>query len=154
MNVRRLLHGCVWIAGFLFVLDRIAKWLVITHIAQPIPLTPFFYLDYAINRGISCGLFYFTDTVGFVVVSSIIAALLSAIMVWTWRVYQRGGLIIGQLLIISGGLSNLCDRVLFGGVVDYLGLHWGEWCFPLFNIADVAIDVGVVILIVQNMAKK
>jgi signal peptidase II len=51
-------------------------------------------------------------------------------------------------LIIGGALGNLVDRLRFGHVTDFVQVYWGDWSFPAFNVADSAISVGAVLLIV------
>jgi signal peptidase II len=58
---------------------------------------------------------------------------------------------LGLALILGGALGNLYDRVVFGHVVDFLLLHWRGWHYPAFNVADSAITVGAVILVVDGL---
>jgi signal peptidase II len=51
-------------------------------------------------------------------------------------------------LIIGGALGNLIDRLRFGHVTDFVQVYWGDWSFPAFNVADSAISVGAVLLVV------
>ncbi len=58
---------------------------------------------------------------------------------------------IGFALVVSGALGNLLDRFLYGSVVDFLLIHWNtSWYYPAFNVADIAITVGVGILLIDN----
>lgn len=139
------------IAGTLFLLDRLAKYLVGITSEVPFDITSWFSIDYVLNRGISWGLFSFASTIGFVVVSITIACLLGTIVWWTHRSYKRQESITAQLLIIFGGVSNLIDRALYGGVIDYIGINIMGWQFPWFNIADAAINVGVFLLVLQSV---
>ena len=54
-------------------------------------------------------------------------------------------------LIIGGALGNLIDRVRFGHVTDFIQVYWHEWAFPAFNVADSAISVGAVMLILFSL---
>ena len=54
-------------------------------------------------------------------------------------------------LILGGALGNIVDRVRFGYVVDFVHLHWGPWSFYVFNIADAAITIGVIILLFRAL---
>ena len=138
-------------AGIIFCLDRLAKYIVVTCLETPLDVTSWFSIDYVLNRGISWGLFSFTDTTGFVVVSSIIALLLGIIFWWTYRIYKRNEPITAQLFIMAGGISNIIDRVLYNGVIDYIGITIAGWHFAWFNIADAAINLGVIMLVIQGL---
>lgn len=50
-------------------------------------------------------------------------------------------------LIIGGAIGNLIDRIRFGHVTDFVQVYWGDWSFPAFNVADSAISVGAVLLV-------
>jgi signal peptidase II len=57
-------------------------------------------------------------------------------------------------MIIAGGLGNIYDRILFGGVFDFLDFHFKEYHWPAFNIADSIICIGVFLLIFEDLFKK
>lgn len=141
----------IFAASTVFFLDRLAKYFVGILPIIPIDITTWFSIDYVLNRGISWGLFAFDSTIGFVIVSSAITLLLAVIAWWTYHSYKRQEPILAQLLILSGGISNLIDRALYGGVIDYIGVTIMGWHFPWFNIADMAINIGVFLLILQGM---
>jgi signal peptidase II len=72
------------------------------------------------------------------------------LMVWLLR---RGGsrlLCAGLALIVGGALGNLWDRMSLGHVVDFVLVHYGGWTFPAFNVADSAITVGAIALILDG----
>ena len=53
--------------------------------------------------------------------------------------------------MIGGAIGNLYDRLVHGYVVDYLSFHWGDWYYPAFNLADTAITLGAVGLVLQSL---
>ena len=55
--------------------------------------------------------------------------------------------------ILGGAVGNLVDRLLHGYVVDFLQFHWGGWAFPAFNIADTAITIGAIGLILDELLR-
>jgi signal peptidase II len=57
----------------------------------------------------------------------------------------------GLALILGGALGNVIDRVRFGHVVDFIDLHAGGWHWPAFNVADSAITLGAVLLILDGL---
>ena len=154
MNRRLQLVLSVCAALAVLVLDRVSKVYALTFFTEPISINRFLTFDLAFNRGISCGFFHFTGSIGFFIVSVLVSVVLAIIVVWTWRVYHRGGLIIGQLLVIAGGASNILDRLLYAGVIDFISVSLNGWHWALFNIADVAINIGVLILLSQSLLTK
>lgn len=56
---------------------------------------------------------------------------------------------IGLALVLGGAFGNLVDRAAYGWVIDFIHLHWQDWYWPAFNIADTAITVGAVILVID-----
>ena len=72
---------------------------------------------------------------------------------WMWETKQRF-MKLCLALICSGAIGNLIDRFRFGGVVDFIDFHMGDWHWPAFNIADSSICVGAVMLIVYSFVIK
>ena len=56
-------------------------------------------------------------------------------------------------LILGGAIGNVIDRLLHGYVVDFLDFYWGGWHFPAFNVADSAISIGAVCLILDELLR-
>ena len=54
-------------------------------------------------------------------------------------------------LVIGGALGNVVDRFKYGAVADFIDIHWGDYHWPAFNLADAAISVGVVILLIDAL---
>ncbi|MEE8339295.1 MAG: signal peptidase II [Xanthomonadales bacterium] len=85
----------------------------------------------------------------FVVLASLVSLVL---LVWLLRLPRhewRTGLSLG--LIIGGAIGNLIDRVQLGYVVDFIDVYFRDWHYPAFNIADSAITVGVVLLLLDGV---
>ena len=87
---------------------------------------------------------------------SIFAALVSlVILVWITRLSTQQKLEgLALALILGGALGNLYDRLTLGYVVDFLDFHWSGRHFPAFNIADSAISVGAVLILVEGFIKR
>ncbi|MGC8810813.1 MAG: signal peptidase II, partial [bacterium] len=62
--------------------------------------------------------------------------------------------ILSLSLILGGAIGNLIDRLRYGEVIDFLDVHWYDWHWPAFNIADSSITMGVILLFYQIMRKK
>lgn len=75
------------------------------------------------------------------------------ILIWLRRLPRRGhGLTAAGLALVMGGaLGNVIDRVLWGYVVDFIHVHYGDWYFPAFNVADSSITIGAGLLILDSV---
>jgi signal peptidase II len=60
----------------------------------------------------------------------------------------------GLIFMISGAIGNVIDRVRFGAVIDFISLHYKKWYFPTFNVADMAISLGVILVFIQSFKEK
>jgi signal peptidase II len=103
------------------------------------------FFDYVLvwNTGISYGLFDRLPVWGLGVV---MAVAILALAIW-WVRADSALIRVGLALAIGGALSNALDRLLYGAVADFFHLHWGTWSFYIFNLADVAITLGVILLL-------
>jgi signal peptidase II len=79
--------------------------------------------------------------------------ILTLIVAWLWRmpVGASRWVAAGLALVAGGAVGNVWDRLARGYVVDFLQFHWQSWFFPAFNVADSAITVGAVMLILDGM---
>jgi signal peptidase II len=108
-------------------------------------VTPFF--DYVLvwNTGISYGLF---DGLPVWALGVLMLVAMAALAFWWWR-SSEFLVRLGLALCLGGALSNALDRLVFGAVADFFHFHWGSWSFYIFNIADMAITLGVILLLVD-----
>ena len=133
--------------------DQLTKWLVLGYFENRYPrveLTGFFNLVLVFNKGAAFSLF--AQAAGWQTPLLAAFALAAAVIVSVLIVRNpgRGLLCLGLALILGGALGNLIDRVRFGHVVDFLDFHALGWHWPAFNVADSAITVGAVILILEG----
>lgn len=138
-----------------FIADQALKWLITMPLQLQargqITLLPMFDLTWTENRGVSMGFLTAGSEmerwllVGFTALIALIVA------IWLWR-ERRLGDTLALGLVLGGALGNILDRVRFGFVVDFLDLHFGEWRpFLVFNLADAAISIGVVVLLLRAL---
>jgi signal peptidase II len=141
------------VAMIVFALEQVTKWIVLgpldlRNVGQ-IELLPIFNLTYTENHGISLGLLPATsDTMRWLLVlgTSIIAIIVAW---WITRERNRGDQV-ALGMVLGGALGNILDRVRHGYVVDFADLHFGSIRpFFIFNVADAAISIGVVILLLR-----
>ena len=145
------------IAFLVFVFDQAVKWVVISPLNlrnqpdQVIHLVSFFDLRWVENRGVSLGLFSAGTDGGRWLLVALTAAIAIFVAVWMWKEKRRDDSA-ALALVLGGALGNILDRARFGYVVDYADLHFGEWRpFLVFNVADAAITIGVLLLLVRAL---
>lgn len=150
--VARLALVLLWVAA-LGALDLTIKYLVITELMSPprvIPVTPFFNLMLAYNPGVSFGLF--SDTMGSA--PRMFAALQGVIVVGfvIWAVRAKTIAERVSVTVMAGGASgNVVDRFWNLNVTDYLDFHAFGWSWPAFNLADVFIVCGTLLLVATSI---
>ena len=82
----------------------------------------------------------------------VLATAVSGVMIaWLWRIRQEGPIVLmaGLSFVLGGAIGNLIDRAMLGYVTDFIQVWFGSWAFPSFNVADSAITVGAVLLIID-----
>ena len=144
------------LAAIAFALDRFAKALVVGPLGLTVPgdslyVLPFFNLTRENNIGVSLSLLpATTDEMRWLLVAG---TSLIALVVLVWMLRERKlGEILPLGLVLGGAASNILDRIRHGYVVDYADLHFGEWRpFLIFNVADAAISIGVVIILARAL---
>ncbi|MCL6249880.1 signal peptidase II [Altererythrobacter sp. KTW20L] len=131
--------------------NYVVEVLGLRRIGDHYPLLPFFDLTRTNNYGVSLGMFQATSMEmrwGLVLLTAGIAA---GVFVWIMRETQKWD-IAGLSLILGGALGNIVDRYSLGFVIDYADFHIGSVRpFMIFNLADAAITVGVVILLYRAL---
>lgn len=142
------------IALVILISDQLSKlWLLYVYQIElngDLLVAPFATITLVWNRGISYGLFQQEAEFGrwALVVISFVAAI--AFMVWLAKNPPR--LVSWALgLVIGGAIGNGIDRLAYGAVVDFVHLHWGRFSWYVFNVADCAIVVGVVLLLLDAL---
>ncbi len=148
------MKGYLWLSALVVVLDQITKvW--VQQVLRPYqvePVLPVFNLTLVFNEGAAFS--FLADAGGwqrpvFVVLAVVVSV---ALAVWLVRLTPRQRwLAAGLALVLGGAVGNLIDRVLFGHVVDFLDFHWAGWHWPAFNVADSAITLGVIGVLIDGV---
>ncbi|MEM1082422.1 MAG: signal peptidase II, partial [Pseudomonadota bacterium] len=74
------------------------------------------------------------------------------LLTWLWQLpHQARALPVALMLLLGGAIGNMVDRVRLGYVVDFIDLHARGWHWPAFNIADSAIVIGVIVLLIESL---
>ena len=144
----------LWLSALVIVLDQATKlWIVASFDEfKVLVVWPVFNLTLVYNTGAAFSLL--ADAGGwqrtfFISVASVVTLVMA---VWLSRLQPAERLTgWGLALVIGGAIGNLIDRVRLGKVIDFLQWHWQDWYFPSFNLADSAITLGVVLLLVDGL---
>lgn len=145
------------LSAVVIVLDQLSKWLISSWLSlyETVPVLPSFNLTLAHNSGAA---FSFLAGAGgwqrwfFTILALAVTAVL---VVWMNRLKPAARLEAASLaLIIGGAIGNVIDRILHGYVIDFLDVYYGSYHWPAFNIADSAICVGAILLIIDSFRTK
>ena len=146
------------IAGVIFAVDQYVKWLVAGPLRLQergvIDLLPFFDLRWTENYGVSLGLLRADSMEMRWALIAMTGAIALGVFVWMMREKAMGE-VIALAMVLGGALGNIRDRKTFGYVIDYADLHIGEFRpFLIFNIADAAISIGVLIILARSFLSR
>lgn len=136
-------------------LDQLTKLQVTQELAlyQRVPVLPFLDLVRLHNTGAAFSFLAGASGWQNWLFSGIAVVVSIGILWWLTRLPARGKtlLALGLALLLGGALGNLIDRVIYGYVVDFLLVYYGEWSYPAFNVADSAITGGVALLLFDGL---
>ncbi|WP_120076331.1 signal peptidase II [Aurantiacibacter odishensis] len=131
--------------------DYVVNTLGLTRVGDHYPLLPFFDFTRTNNYGVSLGMFEATSMEMRWILVGVTALIALVVLVWMMREKLLGE-ILALSLVLGGALGNIVDRYRFGYVVDYADFHIGTFRpFLIFNVADAAITVGVVIILARAL---
>ncbi len=132
----------------IFLIDMITKQLAVSFCSVPLVIIKnLLVFRLSFNRGISWGFFHSENPFIFLILSILIFLILCFLAKYTLDQQKIGKDIFGQLLVLAGGFANFTDRIRSGGVIDFIQLSYCNHYFPVFNVADVAITLGVCIML-------
>ena len=139
-----------------FILDRVSKILIINHSNTfgklDMSLNPFLNLNLIWNEGIAFGLFSFDEKNYYNLLTFLIIGI---ILVLLWLMSRSSGLEkFGFASVIGGSLGNVTDRIFYSSVPDFIDLNYNGFHWFVFNVADIFITLGVMILIFCEFKKK
>jgi signal peptidase II len=157
-SVKKAILQLILPAASVVVLDQITKVWVNSAIGlgQRIPIIPgFFNLVHVRNRGMAFGVMNRpgTDWGSYALIAASLVAI-ALLLVWFGKAKNEGyRVVIGLSLVLGGAVGNLIDRLRSGEVVDFLDFYLGplNWHWPAFNVADSALTVGTLWLVVYML---
>ena len=145
------------IATLIVIADQVTKWAIVQWLPlyDAVPVNAFINITHHQNYGAAWS--FLADAGGwqrwlFTGLASVVSVVL---VVWIWRIRNDGYLLLaaGLALVLGGAVGNLVDRIRLGYVTDFIQVYLGEALgyFPTFNVADAAISVGAVFLIIDTL---
>jgi|SRR5208283_2774816 len=134
----------------IFALDQLTKYFIKTHIGlfDIVRITSFFNIVHVLNTGSAFGLFKSLGNSFFIIIALLAMALITVLIIKDDR--NR----LALAVILGGASGNLCDRIIFGHVIDFLDFYAGSHHWPAFNIADSALTIGISLLLVKTVFEK
>jgi signal peptidase II len=142
----------LWIAVIVFISDQLTKFAAADYLTRhgDVNLTSFLNFSLVYNSGAAFG--FLSSASGWQNIFFIVITLIAGVVIlWMFRRLNPKDKLLasGLMLILGGALGNLADRLIHGYVVDFIDVYYGTWHWPAFNIADSAITVGAVLLIMD-----
>jgi signal peptidase II len=137
-------------------IDRITKTLIVQNLPfeQALPVMPFLNLFFTFNAGAA---FSFLGKAGGWqewLFGSIAVFISIFLIIWQLKIFSgHRWLKIALALILGGTLGNLYDRIIYHRVIDFLDFYYKQWHYATFNLADTAICVGAIMLVVDIVCK-
>jgi signal peptidase II len=147
----------LWISAAVIVVDQLTKFAAVRYLTRhaEVNLLPFLNLTLTHNAGAAFG--FLSDQPGwqkffFIAVASIAVAI---IFLWLRRLERDNRMVaLALALILGGAIGNVIDRLVYGYVIDFIDVVFGTWHFWVFNVADSAISIGAVLLIIDALPLK
>jgi signal peptidase II len=162
VNMLKLtLHKGHWISLVLVllavILDQYTKAVASTHLTYGVPVYVAPYLDWTLLHNPGAAFSFLSDQGGwqrwfFTVIAAVVSVVL---VIWIARLeVAKRFESIALALVLGGALGNLIDRIQLGYVVDFISLHYQQYYWPAFNIADSAICMGVAMLLLDMLRSR
>jgi signal peptidase II len=140
----------------IFVLDRITKYWIMQNlpIMGEININSFFSIVHVRNFGGVFGILHQSGYAKYIFI--LVPVLVAAALVFIIFKYTMSSLkMLALTLVLSGALGNIYDRVFYGSVVDFLDFFYGTYHWPAFNVADIAVSIGIgLIILLEFMTGK
>lgn len=135
------------------MLDQLSKQIIASSfsLGESHGVTSFFSWTYVQNSGAAFSLLAESGDMQryFLLSLSLIASLVLIVWMHKTRLFLRQRLL-GQSILLAGAVGNLIDRALYGAVIDFIDLHYGGFYWPVFNLADSFIFIGVALLLFEG----
>jgi len=140
----------------MFVIDRASKEYVIkfflSYQEPSYYLFPFLNLTLVWNSGMAFGLFE-SESNTYHIISAIIASVIIILIIWLYK----SKLLVEKIalsIVIGGAIGNLFDRIKYNAVPDFIDMHYRDFHWFVFNVSDIVITIGIILLLLSDILKK
>lgn len=147
----------LWISVIVLILDQWTKTIASSRLDLYVPnkVTEFFNLTLMHNEGVAFSILANQSGWQRYFIAVVASAIVIWLLYWLWNNARSMKLQNTALvLVIGGALGNIWDRVLLGYVVDFIEVHYNGYYWPAFNVADSAITLGAILLIIDAFKNK
>ena len=156
LNYKKKVLFEIFFVFLIFAIDRVSKSIIL-HLSKitgefEMTLTSYLNLSLIWNRGIAFGFFSFETNLYYNLISFLIGATILLIIIISKK--SKGVEKISFLMIIGGALGNLFDRFYYKSVIDFIDFSFQNFHWFIFNVSDIFISLGVIILILLEFKKK
>ena len=143
------------IATITLLLDQLSKWSALSNLKMGVPEQVFPFMNWLLLFNPGAAFSFLAQGSGWQRWFFTAIGLAACIyIIWLIRKSQNDKLLcIALSLILGGALGNVLDRLMYGAVVDFIDLHYANWHWPAFNIADSAICIGAALIIWGELRK-
>lgn len=135
------------IACLIVLVDIVTKQLALHHCQYERIINSFIYCELTINKGMSWSLFNKSHYFFIIFLSMLV------IFFFAWYTHERmykKYTIYGEIMVLAGAISNIFDRFIYGGVIDFIVIHYKTYAWPTFNVADIAIVLGGMLMLLTE----
>lgn len=136
------------------LLDMSTKYWIKTHVSfgEILYIFPGINFYYVNNPGLAFGFFFYDNIYYQQIITGVIVCIITIFLISLFKSVSYG-LMYDSLcysIIVGGAIGNLYDRLLYGAVVDFIDLYIKSWHWPTFNVADIEICIGLILLIIRR----
>ena len=152
MNLKKTILNLIIIIT-IFTVDRISKIYIIkiVELENKIDIYSTEYLNFYLiwNKGVAFGLFSFNESFIYNIITGIIMIISNVVLA---MIYNNSGLKkVSLTFVLGGALGNLFDRIYYSAVPDFIDLHFNDFHWFIFNVADIFITLGIICLIFDEI---
>lgn len=145
----------LWLAAAVIVADQLSKALLVKKFVlyEVLDVLPVLEITRLHNTGAAFSLLAQASGWQRWFFIALALGISTGIVVWIKGLSGRGAtwLAVALSLVMGGALGNVIDRIWHGHVIDFIHFHWERWYYPAFNVADMAITIGAVMLVIDAL---